>query len=88
LEERKPVKTKNLKIIDYMGTYYATFDGTKSWKVEKWLYRLIMMCDGKTNEDQIAEKIAKISGFNLDEIKVGLKPVFEELSKNGMITFV
>ncbi|MEM7825061.1 MAG: hypothetical protein QXO27_03770 [Candidatus Aenigmatarchaeota archaeon] len=88
MDEKKPLKTKNLKIIDYLGTYYATFDGIKMWKVEKWLFRLLMMCNGKKTFDQIAEEIAKMSGFPTDEIKIGLKPVIEELEREGFIVFV
>jgi hypothetical protein len=85
--EFRPLKAKNLRIIDYMGTYYATFDGTRSWKVEKWLFRLLMLCDGKKTTSQIAEHIAKISGFEFEEIRVGLRPVFDELSSTGMISY-
>jgi len=88
MNDKKPTKAKNLKIIDHMGTYYATFDGSKIWKVEKWLFKLIMMCDGKKTFNEIAEKIAKISGFSAEEIQVGLKPVFEELEKQGFVSVV
>jgi hypothetical protein len=88
MNEKKPLKAKNLKIIDYLDTYYATFDGTKMWKVEKWLFRLLMMCDGKKTFDQLAEEIAKISGFSAEEIKISLKPVFEEFERTGFITYV
>jgi hypothetical protein len=87
MEEKKPLKAKNLKIIDYIGTYYATFDGTKYWTVEKYIFKLLMMCNGKKTLDQIAEEIARISGFPLEEIKVGLKPIFEEFERTGFITY-
>jgi hypothetical protein len=88
MNDKKPTKAKNLKIIDHMGTYYATFDGSKIWKVEKWIFKLLMMCDGKKTFDEIAEKIAKISGFSTEEIHIGLKPVFEELEKQGFVSVV
>jgi hypothetical protein len=87
MDEKKPLKAKKLQIIDYMDTYYATFDGLKMWKIEKWLFKILMMCDGKKTFDQIAEEIARISNFNIDEIKVGLKPILEELERNGFITY-
>ena len=87
MDDRRPLKAKNLKIIDYMGTYYATFDGTKMWKVEKWLFKLLTMCDGKKNMDQISEEIAKNSNFKVEDIMVGLKPIFEEFEKNGLIVY-
>jgi len=88
MDEKKPLKAKNLKIIDHMDTYYATFDGTQMWKVEKWLFKLLMMCNGKKTFDQIAEEIAKISGYSIDEIKISLKPIFEEFEKNGFIVYI
>lgn len=87
MNETRPLKAKNLKIIDYLDTYYATFDGTKMWKIEKWLFKLLMMCNGKKTFDQIAEEIARMSGFSTEEIKVGLKPVFEELERAGFISY-
>lgn len=88
MEEKKPLKAKNLKIIDHLDTYYATFDGTKMWKVEKWLFKLLMMCDGKKTVDQIAEEIVKMSGYPLDDIKVSLKPIFEEFERTGFIVYI
>lgn len=86
--EKKPLKAKNLKIIDYLGTYYATFDGTRYWKVEKYIFKLLMMCDGKKTFEQIAEEISRISGYSLEEIKIGLKAIFEELEREKFIVYI
>ena len=88
MNDKKLMKAKNLKIIDHLGTYYATFDGSKMWKVEKWIYRLLMMCDGKRNFDQLAEEISRISEFPIEEIKIGLKPILNELENEGLVTAV
>jgi hypothetical protein len=88
MDEKKPLKAKSLKIIDHLGTYYATFDGTQMWKVEDWLFKLLMMCNGKRTFEQIAEEIAGMSGYSIDEIKIGLKPIFEEFEKNGFIVYI
>lgn len=88
IEGKKPLKSGRLKIIDYLGTYYATLDGTRYWKVEKWLFRLLMMCDGKKTLDQIAEEISKISGYSLEDVKIGLKPIMEELEREKFIVYV
>ncbi|MEM3393689.1 MAG: hypothetical protein QXY79_01415 [Candidatus Methanomethylicia archaeon] len=88
MEEKRLLKAKNLKIIDHLGTYYATFDGSKMWKMEKWLVRLIMMCDGKKTFDQIAEEVAKLSGISKEEVKIGLTPVLEELEREGFIVYI
>jgi hypothetical protein len=88
MEEKKPLKAKNLKIIDHLGTLYATFDGVRYWKIEKWLFRLLMMCDGKRTVDQIAEEISKISGYSVDDVKIGLRPILEELEREKFIVYV
>ncbi|MEM5836760.1 MAG: PqqD family protein [Candidatus Aenigmatarchaeota archaeon] len=88
MEEKRPLKAKNLKVIDHLGTYYATFDGTKFWKIEKWVFKLLMMCDGKKTFDEIAEEVAKIAGVVVEEVKASLIPVFEELEKEGFIIYV
>jgi hypothetical protein len=83
--EKKPIKAKNLKVVDYKGTYYATFDGSRMWKIEKWIFKLIMMCNGEKTFDQIADEISKLSEFPVEDIKIGLKPIFEDLEKEGFI---
>lgn len=88
MDEKKPLKVKNLKIIDHLGTYYATFDGTKMWKVENWIFKLLMMCDGKKTFDRIAEEIGNKSGYSVEEIRTGLKPIFKELEESGFIAYV
>ena len=86
--EDRPLKSKNLKIIDHMGTYYATTDGTKMWKIEKWVFKLLMMCDGKKDLDQLVGEITKISGFPKEDIKVGLMPILDDMRKHKMIVLV
>ena len=81
----RPMKAKGLKVIDHMGTYYATFDGVKIWKIEKYIFRLLMMCDGKKTYDEIANEIVNISGFPFEDVKRGLIPIFEELKRDGII---
>jgi hypothetical protein len=82
-----PTKAKNLKIIDYKGTCYCTFDGEKMWKIENWVVKLLMLCDGSRSFDQIAEEIVKISKFPLDDVKIGLKPVLDDLEQSGFIVY-
>jgi hypothetical protein len=85
MDEKKPMKAKKLKIIDHMGTYYATFDGSKIWKVEKWIFNLLMMCNGKKTYDEIAQEIVTNFGLPFDDVRKGLIPIFEELERDGLI---
>ena len=85
---KRPLKSKKLKIIDYLGTYYATFDGSRNWKVEKWLFRLLRMCDGKKTFDQIAEHISRIAEVPIEHVRQNLKEIFDELEKEKFISYI
>jgi hypothetical protein len=49
LDKKKPMKAKNLKIIDYKGTLFATFDGSAIWKIDRVAFNILKMCNGKKN---------------------------------------
>jgi len=88
MNDKRPVKPKNLKIIDYQGIYYATFDGEKIWELDRLVSRLIMECDGTKTFNDIAEKVSRKSGLSIEEVKAGLKPIFDELEKAKFIEWV
>jgi hypothetical protein len=85
---KRPLKSKKLKIIDYLGTYYATFDGSKNWKVEKWLFNLLKLCDGKRTFEQIAQYLSKIAEVPLNHAMENLKEVFDELEREKLISYI
>lgn len=85
---KKPLKAKNLKIIDHKGTLYATFDGVNYWKLEKYIYNLLKVCDGKRSFEEIVQNIAEKSGLSKEKIKVALRPIFGEFERDGFITYV
>lgn len=85
---KRPLKSKKLKIIDHLGTYYATFDGSKIWKVEKWLFRLLKICNGKKTFNQIAKYIAKIANVPMGAVKPNLKEIFDELEREKFISYI
>lgn len=60
MDKRRPLRSKNLKVINYINTLYATFDGSSMWEIDKSSFGVLKMCDGKTTVDEIAKKIAKI----------------------------
>jgi hypothetical protein len=88
LLEKRPVKSKHLKIIDHLGTYYATFDGSVNWKVEKWLFNLLKMCDGKRTFDQISRHISKIAEVSVESARENLKEILEELEREKFVSYV
>lgn len=87
-DEKKPLKAKSLKIIDHKGTLYATFDGVNYWKLEKYIYNLLKMCDGKRSFDEIVQNVAERAGLSVEEIKIALRPIFDEFEKDGFIIYV
>jgi hypothetical protein len=78
MENQKPMKAKNLKVIDHIGTLYATFDGTTVWKIDKVAFGILKMCDGNKTVDDIVSDISKMALVKPEE----LKPVIEEMLKD------
>ncbi len=56
MDERRPLKAKHLKVIDYINTLYATIDGSSMWEIDKSSFGVLRMCDGNRTIDQIAKK--------------------------------
>ena len=88
MNEKRPLKSKNLKVIDHLGILYATFNGEKLWELDKIIYKLLQECDGTKTFDDIAQKVSRKSGLDIGEVKIGLKEIFEELEKAKFIEFV
>ena len=86
--EKKPKMNENLKIIEYIGSYYATFDGERIWEIDTSTYAVLQMCDGTKTVEQIAEQIARIIEAKKEDVIPTLKRMLEELEKNEFITFV
>lgn len=88
MDEKIPIKSKNLKIIDYKGILYATLDGEKIWEMDNLIYKLLQECDGNKTFEDIARMISKKSGLNVEDIKIGLKEIFDELERAKFIEYV
>ena len=88
MDERLPLKAKNLKVIDYIDTLYATFDGSSMWEIDKSSFGVLQMCNGNRTIDEIAKEIAKKIKMNVDDVKVTLIEILNELEKLNFITYV
>jgi aminopeptidase-like protein len=88
MDERRPLKAGNLKIIDYINNLYATFDGSSMWEIDKSTFGVLKMCDGKRTVDDIAKEIAKRIKMNADDVIITLKDILNELEKLKFITYV
>jgi len=85
---KRPLKVKRLKIIDHIGTLYATFNGSTMWEVDKVAYAVLKMCDGTKTVNQIAQDIAKKTNLDVEDVKVTLMDIFKEMEKLEFITYV
>jgi hypothetical protein len=88
MDERKPLKAKNLKVIDYINTLYATFDGSSLWEIDKSTFEVLKMCDGIKTVDQIAGEIAKKIDMNIEDVKPTLLDMLGEMEKLKFIEYV
>jgi len=87
-ENKKPLLAKNLKIIEYVGILYATFDGERIWEIDKGTYAVMRMCDGKKTVKEIAKEIAEKIDSNVEDVLPTLERILSELEKHKFITFI
>ena len=88
MNERRPLKAKNLKVIDYINTLYATLDGSSMWEIDKSSFGVLKMCNGNRTVDEIAKEIAKKIKMNVDHVKVTLIEILNELEERKFIKYV
>jgi len=87
-ENKKPLLAKNLKIIEYVGILYATFDGERIWEIDKGTYAVMRMCDGKKTVKEIAKEIAEKIDSNVEDVLPTLERILSDLEKHKFITFI
>lgn len=88
MDERVPLKSKNLKVINYINTLYATFDGSSMWEIDRTSYSVLRMCDGTRTVDQIAHEIARKIDMKVEDVRPTLKDILGELEKHKFIEYV
>lgn len=88
MDERRPLKAKNLKVIDYINTLYATFDGSSMWEIDKSTFSVLKMCDGIKTVDQIAGEIAKKIDMKVEDVVPTLVDILKEMEKLKFIEYV
>lgn len=84
---KRPKKAENLKIIEHIGGLYATFDGEQHWRIEKWAFEILKLCDGKKSISEIARILAEELQMNAEDVIRGLKPILEEFERVGFIKY-
>jgi len=87
-EGKKPVRARNLKIIDHLGTLYATFDGSKMWKMDKVSYGVWQMCDGSRTFEQLVVALSARIGHNQEDVRPVVEDILEDLTKMKFIEWI
>lgn len=84
MEEKKPIKTKELQWTK-MGEGYTLLDKdtSKSYIIDPIAFLVWIQCDGKTNVEQIVDVFA-VDG-NRDIVKAAINGVLEKLVDSGLV---
>lgn len=88
MEEKKPLKVKDLKIIDHIGTFYASILGKGIWRMDDSAYVVIKLCDGTKTIDKISEIIAEKTKLAFDDVKMTVRNIIDELERLKFIEYV
>ncbi|MBU5688560.1 MAG: PqqD family protein [Candidatus Aenigmarchaeota archaeon] len=86
--EKKPIKSKKLKIISNIGSLYATFDGSRVWEIDQAVNYVLSLCDGNRRIEDIAQEIAKTIESDIEVVRQTLASMMLELEKNGFIEYL
>lgn len=82
---KRPMKAKNLKVIDHLGTLYATFDGSSIWRMDKVAFGILKMCDGKKTVDRIVEEVARMINHKPEDVKPVIDNILNDLARMNFI---
>jgi len=88
MDERKPLKAKILKVIDYINKLYATLDGSSLWEIDKSTFSVLKMCDGTKTVDQIAEEIARKIDMKVEDVVPTLIDILREMENLKFIDYM
>lgn len=85
---KMPLKEKNLKIIDHLGTLYATFDGSSLWKIDRTAFNILRLCNGKKTVDQLTKDVSRKISHKPKEVKPVIVKILNELERMKFIKWV
>ena len=84
----RPMKVKNLKIIDHIGTLYGTIDGNSIWEIDKVAYGILNMCDGTKSIDDIIQIIAERTNLSPEDLRSTILDILKEMESLKFIIYV
>jgi len=83
-----PLKSKNLKVINYINILYATIDGNSLWQIDKSTFAVLKMCDGTMTVDQIAVEIAKKIDMKVEDVMPTLLDILRDMERLKFIEYM
>lgn len=84
---KRPLKAENLKIIDHLGTLYATFDGSSLWKIERSAFNILRMCDGKKTVEELVSHVSEKIGHRAEDVRPVVEQILKELEDMKFLEF-
>jgi len=87
-EGKKPIKARNLKVIDHLGTFYTTVDGSSIWKIDKAAFAVLKMCDGKRTVDEMAGELARRIDYEQEDVRPVVEKVLQELTEMRFVEWI
>jgi len=88
MEGKKPLKSSKVKIIDHLGTLYATLDGNSMWKIDYAAYNVWKVCDGKRTVDELVNDLAKEINHKPEDARPVIEKILNQLSDLKFLEWV
>lgn len=88
MEGKKPLKSDKVKIIDHLGTLYATTNNTSMWKIEYATYNVWKVCDGKRNIDELVNDLANEIKHKPEDVRPVVEKILNQLTELKFLEWV
>jgi len=88
MEGKKPLKSDKVKIIDHLGTLYATLDNNSLWKIEYAAYNVWKVCDGKRTVDELVNDLSKEIGHKPEDVRPVVEKILNQLTELNFLHWV
>lgn len=88
MEGKKPLKSRKVKIIDHLGTLYATIDNTSMWKIDYPSYNVWKVCDGKRTVDELVNDLAKEIGHKPEDVRPVVENILNQLTELNFLEWL
>jgi len=88
MDNKKPLKSSKVKIIDHLGTLYASIEGNSLWKLDYAAYNVWKVCDGKRTVDELVNDLAKEIAHKPEDVKPVVEKILNQLSELNFLQWI